>query len=1239
MGRGSQSELRFGLLGPPVLYDGHGGAGVRVVGSRKQRILLAALLLEAGRVVSTKSLKEALWGSAPPASAKASLHNHVSRLRRLLDDPERLQAVAPGYLLRVTPGELDVQVFESHAARARGAHTAGNWTETLQACAAALALWRGAPLSGVPSEVAGYALVQRLEEARLLLLEWHYDAELALAPVRPDALVPELAALAAEHPLRESYHRQLMLALHRTGRQAEALAVHRDLRTRLVEELGVEPGPAVREAHVEVLRGGVAAGRDAGKADGGRVGRAASRADGPGRPGTGDGGWDKEGDRGAGVAPADPTDQPASTSSHHLPAEPVDGETRRSTDGRESAAGDRGAAGDRSEGADSSDPADPSASTPHHHPPTEPLTATSLRRGEAEQTGGEVATDRPEQAVRVGEDTEEGRSASVGALPADATRGDAPPALPSPHPEADPSAPGHQAPLALPRPAQLPPPPGHFTGRVATREDLRRALTPNGGPAVGVVSGMAGVGKSALALHVAHGLRERFPDGQLYVNLQGASPGMTPLTPAQALAALLRDLGAEPRSIPEHPDAAAALLRSLLAPTRTLMVLDDAASAAQVRPLLPAGGGCAVIVTSRSPLTALDDAHRFPLSPLSAEESAQLLRAASGRGGRDHRRDAPGTESDRTEADRTESDPAGPITPATPAPSDADPRPTPDTDPRPTPDAATPIDATPIDATPIDATPIDATHPLIELTGRLPLALRVVAARLAARHALTPDVLADQLAAAEDRLRHLEYDDLSVRRSLAVAHDALAASGRRSDRDAALTLCRIGALDLPSYGVPLVARLLGTDGSDETRAEDALDRLVDVALLEETAYGRYAPHGLVRDFARELAGTGHAPDIARTALRWYAAVAERALTAIVEPGLDLEDRRRPTAAQPPEHAAHVLAIPPFPSSEKAFAWGESELENIVVLVERHTDTPDERTAAHVSTLLRLLSPFLQRSGRVAETEVLGRAALTVARRLGDEEAEACALGDLAGLHFLTGRHRDALVLNDRALTIWRRLGRDSWTRRCLNNRGLLLEGLGRYAESGEALRQSLAYARQLNDPFGEAVTHSNLGNLYEHTDPRAAVEQHRRSLAIGEETGSLVVRYSAHCNIGYAHLTLGEPAAALAHFEESLRILGSPGDWHGESQSRLGLVRALRLIGHGERAAAECAELLRRADARADRYTGALARHQHGLLLRERGRAEEAYVQWRAALDALDGTDEKTVLQELIALLDDSCLR
>ncbi|MET7699919.1 BTAD domain-containing putative transcriptional regulator [Streptomyces sp. NPDC005485] len=1026
-----RNELRFGLLGPPVLYDADGE--IRPIRSAKVRALCVALLLEPGRVVSVDALKDALWGGTPPASAQASLHNHVTRLRRLLgeDGTERLRAVPPGYLLRVDEGELDVRVFERHVMTARAAHADRDRERTLRASTAALALWRGAPLSGVPAERGGLALVQRLEEARLLLLEWRYDAELHLAGAaaaageagdpsvgagRLAALAPGLAALVAEYPLRESFHRLLMLVLHGTGRQAEALAVHRDLRARLVDELGVEPGPAVRDAHLEILRAGEEEGS-------GEYARLAA----PGEPG-----------------------------------------------------------GAAAEG-----------------------------RGHRQRTP-------PERS---------------------------------------------------PRPAQLPPPPAHFTGRDDLREELRRLVsTATSAPAVAVLSGMAGVGKSALALHVAHGLRERFDDGQLYVNLHGATPGMTPLTPGQALAALLRDLGAEPRGIPEHPDAAAALLRSMLAPTRTLMVLDDAANAAQVRPLLPAGAGCAVIVTSRSPLTALDGAHRFPLAPLSDEDSAALLRAVSGR------REG-----------------------------------------------------------------LDGTHPLVELTGRLPLALRVVAARLAARQALTPDVLAGQLTATEGRLHHLEYDDLSVRRSLAVAHDALHASEREADRDAALALRRIGTLDLPAYGAPLLARLTGTG---ERRAEAALDRLVDVALLEETAYGRYAPHDLVRDFAREIAGSteaqgaanpaeagqetpaqGEGGCVAEQALRWYTGVAARALAAIVEPGLDREDRSRPTTTQPSAHTADVAAAPPFASAEEAFAWGDTELENVVALVERYADS-----SAYVPLLVRLLGPYLQRRGRVAETELLTRAALGAARRLGDAAAEAYALGDLAGMHFMTGRAGEALVLNDEALHIWQRLGVLSWVRRGLNNRGMLLEGLGRHAESSEALLQSLELSRTLGDPHTEAITYSHLGNLYEHTDPRVAIDHHKRSLALGERLDDVIIRHSAHCNIGYAHLTLGEPVAAVPHFEESLRILGAHGDWHGETQTRLGLVRALSGVGQREQAARECDLLLCRANQRADRYTAGLARHQRGLLLHAEGRTEEAYGLWESALAALDGTDS-SVLGELRELL------
>lgn len=265
--------------------------------------------------------------------------------------------------------------------------------------------------------------------------------------------------------------------------------------------------------------------------------------------------------------------------------------------------------------------------------------------------------------------------------------------------------------------------------------------------------------------------------------------------------------------------------------------------------------------------------------------------------------------------------------------------------------------------------------------------------------------------------------------------------------------------------------------------------------------------------------------------------------------------------------------------------------------------------------------------------LLGRRALDAARRIGDTHAEAQALTDLAGQCFMSGRVGEALALNDAALARWRELGIVSCVRRGLNHRGLLLEGLGRHEESADALHQALELSQLLTDPLSEAITYSHLGNLYEHTDARAAIAHHERSLAIGEAIGHAVVRQSGHCNIGYAHLTLGEPAAARAHFEESLRIHQEYKDWHGESQARLGLVRALRGLSLPDRAAEVCALLLDDAEQRADTHMAGLARHQHGLLLAGQGRTEEAYEQWEAALAALDGTDSR-VVGELRALLD-----
>ncbi|WP_398957844.1 tetratricopeptide repeat protein [Streptomyces sp. GC420] len=622
---------------------------------------------------------------------------------------------------------------------------------------------------------------------------------------------------------------------------------------------------------------------------------------------------------------------------------------------------------------------------------------------------------------------------------------------------------------------------------------------------------------------------------------------MVPLEPAQALASLLRDLGTDPRQIPQHPDEAAALLRSALAPTRTLLVLDDAASAAQVRPLLPAGPGCAVVVTSRTPLAALDGAARFPLDRLSREESVALLAAVCGQG--------------RVTADS------------------------------------------------------DAATRLVGLCGQLPLALRIVAARLAARRALTTEALADLLTAEAGRLDHLEYDDLSVRRSLAVAHEALLASDRDADRDAALALRRTGALDLPEYEAPVIARLMDTD---ERRAAAALDRLAEVALLEEIAYGRYAPHDLVRDFARELAGREPEPERTQAverALCWYAAAARETVLALLPPGRERENRLPPAVAE----------ATPFASIEEAFAWGDRELPNAVALVERYA-----RTCRPALLIVRALFPYLHRRGRLREFQTLNELALDAARSRGDLEAEAHALSDLAALHFMCGRIEQSLALNDEAIALWRRLGRTSRTQRGLGNRGMLLERLGRTEEAVAVLRESLELAEQQQDLYGIAIIFGHLGNLYEHTDARLAIEYHTRSLEAGDGIDDFrLIRETAHCNLGYAHLRLGEPALALPHFEESLRVLAQgDNDWHSQSQSRLGLIRTLHALGRPAEARRECESLLHRAGSRGDNYTSGLTRHLYGQLLT----GEEAAAQWRAALRDLDGTDTP-VRDELERLL------
>ncbi|MFC5183035.1 NB-ARC domain-containing protein [Actinomadura harenae] len=338
-----------------------------------------------------------------------------------------------------------------------------------------------------------------------------------------------------------------------------------------------------------------------------------------------------------------------------------------------------------------------------------------------------------------------------------------------------------QVPPAQVPPAQLPPDLPDFTGRDAETARLAAALTTRDGSAVPVVTvaGLGGIGKTALALHVAHAVRDAFPDGQLYAELHGAGPAPAP--PAAVLAAFLRALGAPDREIPPEPDRRAALLRSHLAGRRVLVVLDDARDAAQVAPLLPGESGSAVLVTGRTRLAELPVAAHLDLAPFTPEAATALLGRVAG-------------------PERIAAEP-------------------------------------------------DASLRLVQASGLLPLAVRIIASRLAARPRMRPAVLAGRLADERRRLGELRIGDEAVESCFALGYAQLGIEEARAFRLLALH-------DGPDLCVEAAAALLDLDVLD---AEDLCESLVDSGLLECRAPARYAYHALLRLYARGLAETGDGP--------------------------------------------------------------------------------------------------------------------------------------------------------------------------------------------------------------------------------------------------------------------------------------------------------------------------------------------------------------------------------------------
>ncbi|MFJ2771953.1 BTAD domain-containing putative transcriptional regulator [Streptomyces sp. NPDC087300] len=433
---------RFSVLGPVRAW--HGTEQLNT-GSPQQRALLAALLLREGRTATAAELIDALWGDEPPSQALAAVRTYASRLRKVLP-PGVLLSESGGYAVRVAEGALDLTAAEDLWAAAEKARGVGDLCEARSLVNEALGLWDGGPLANVPGP---YADTQRtrLEEWRLQLVESRLDMDLEQG-CHAEA-VSELTALTAAHPLRERLRELLMLALYRSGRQAEALAVYADTRRLLADELGVDPRPGLKDLQQRILQ------------------------------------------------------------------------------------------------------ADPALTEPSSTDP-EP-TATVVR------------------------------------------------------------------------PAQLPATVPDFTGRASFVDELKDILSTAEGRvmAVSALAGIGGVGKTTLAVHVAHAARTHFPDGQLYVDLQGA--GARAAEPETVLGAFLRALGTVDSAIPDSLAERAALYRSALDGRRVLVLLDNARDAAQVRPLLPGMEGCAALVTSRVRMVDLAGAHLIDLDVMSPEEALLLF--------------------------------------------------------------------------------------------------------------------------------------------------------------------------------------------------------------------------------------------------------------------------------------------------------------------------------------------------------------------------------------------------------------------------------------------------------------------------------------------------------------------------------------------------------------------------------------------------------------------------------------
>jgi DNA-binding SARP family transcriptional activator/tetratricopeptide (TPR) repeat protein len=653
-------------------------------------------------------------------------------------------------------------------------------------------------------------------------------------------------------------------------------------------------------------------------------------------------------------------------------------------------------------------------------------------------------------------------------------------------------------------PAHLPPDVTDFTGRDGDISDICRHLGGQSGHSVGTavpvvaISGQPGVGKSALANRVGHLLRADFPDGQLHVTLRGTQE--RPEDPAKALVRIIAALGTPIAMIPEDLDERTRLYRTLTAEQRLLVVLDDALSAAQVRPLLPGGPGCGVIITSRGGLADLAGAHHVRLDVLPGDEALVLLAATAG-------------------PQRVAAEPA-------------------------------------------------AAQRLLELCGRLPLAVRIAGAKLASRPHWSLGKLAERLADQHRRLDELRVGDLEVRASLELSFRGL-------DPEADAAARRLALLDVPDFPAWIAAPVLAVPLA---AAEDLIDRLMERQILQYagpdgTGYPRFRFHDLIQLYLRERARAHDTEPVRRAAvtaalLAWlrYGLVAMRHLPDKQFPGLE------PTVptAPPLDPAIRDMAV------DDPIGWYEAESDALLAAVRQAYDCELDELC---TGLAHIVSPYLEMrtpvdvwrtvtelasraADRAADTRMRALVALHCSRadehhaiysaaghakdalalfeRLDDDLGTAHALNRLTYLHGYLGRLSEAQATAERAIALADQVG-SQWCRaRALQHLGTIAWEYDRLDDAERYLTESIGLYGECGGPSSQAHAMKALGRVYVSGGNAAgAIRQLTAALSVYRELHNPVAEVLALANLTEAHLANCQQAEAAGAAEEALAIAAS----------------------------------------------------------------------------------------------------